>query len=191
MRAFIAISPPPGFTAHVRQIQRRLAERVRESRSVRWTRPDQLHLTLHFLGNVTAAALPELNHALARDGGNQPAFTLHLGSPGAFPHAARPRVWWLGLAGDLEPLGRLQRSVQRATGEFGTNRETRPFHPHLTLARIKVANRGLRDAWESFLHDEPIGAPAWRVSDVHLFASELASDGARHRLLQTVNLLPA
>lgn len=100
---------------------------------VRWVRPEGLHLTLKFLGDVDEAREPELRAALGAAATARPV-TVHIEGFGVFPDFARPRVFWAGVEPDA-PLELLQHGVEQAFGPLGFPTEARPFRPHLTLGR--------------------------------------------------------
>src|SRR5262249_43931225 len=130
-RAFVAVVPPPEALDAVDAV----VGTVREGLSAaRWATRDQWHITLQFLGNradldATADAL----RAVAVASG-----TARLGTAGAFPKDRRARVVWLGLVEGIEHVTQLAASVGALLRPLGHDPEARPFHPHLTLARLKT-----------------------------------------------------
>jgi RNA 2',3'-cyclic 3'-phosphodiesterase len=119
-----------------------VVERVRAqplpagARDVRWVRLDGLHLTLRFLGptpdHQIDRTITAVRHVAASAAG---PVDLELTGAGAFPRAERPRTLWIGVGGDLAGLASLARTMEEALVEAGWPAETRPFAPHLTLAR--------------------------------------------------------
>lgn len=103
---------------------------------MRWVRPDLAHLTLRFYGNVASDRVPDLAARIAPVAQSVQPLQLEATTIGAFPSEHRPRVIWLGLAGDIEPLGVLAAAVTTATNDYGPP-ERRPFAPHITLARLR------------------------------------------------------
>jgi RNA 2',3'-cyclic 3'-phosphodiesterase len=134
LRTFIAIELPDNIKAELS----RIIEGLKKPRFgfVRWVNPQNIHLTLKFLGNVEAAKIDCICDAvrLSADGGEK--FSLELSGLGFFPNPRRPRVFWIGIAGDLDRLLHLQGSIDRNTEKLGFPGEKRPFSPHITLARI-------------------------------------------------------
>lgn len=104
---------------------------------VKWVKPDNLHLTLRFLGDVKENDLEELFDALADAVASQPAFPLLIRGIGAFPNWRHPRVVWAGCAEGAEEAASLAASVESACVSLGYEKEKRPFRPHLTLGRVK------------------------------------------------------
>ena len=136
IRAFIAIPLPDPLLAELERVQRRL-EREVPPRSVRWVRPEGIHLTLKFLGDTSTERIPEIQAALGAVGRNVPPFDFAVAELGCFPNPRRPRVVWVGIQ---EPTGRLaglQDAVEEVVAPFGYPPEGRGFTPHLTLGRVQ------------------------------------------------------
>ncbi len=182
IRAFIAAELGTEAAATFKAVQSALADAIPRG-AVRWTKPDQLHLTLQFLGNVAANRIEELEGSLAAALAGSPAFTLRLDRIGAFPSLRAPRVIWVGLGGDLPALLALQSCVADASRDFGDHAEARDFHPHLTLGRVNRRDpREARALEEAITHAPPPPA-GWRVGEVRLFRSELQPAGPVYSIL--------
>src|SRR5438309_978649 len=137
------------------------------------TTRDQWHITLQFLGN--RADLDAVASAL--DGLDVAGGAARVGGAGAFPDARRGRVLWLGLVDGAALATRLAAAVVERTETLGHEREARPFRPHVTLARGRVAS-DLRNAIAA-IGDDPVG-PSWRVDAVTVYESRTHRDGARY-----------
>jgi 2'-5' RNA ligase len=187
VRAFIAVNLPAPVRERLADWQRALKAQGGGA-AVRWTPLEQIHLTLRFLGNVPTEAVPEIAAALQRAGAGTVPFELRAEGLGCFPNVRRPRLIWVGLAGDLVALRALQQAVARETAPWG-EREDREFLPHLTIGRIKdgqtAAARLLAEALPGLAHQPPT---AWRVTQVDLMQSVLRPAGAAHSSLATVPL---
>lgn len=172
MRLFVAIDLPDP--------QRRLLAAVRgELPGLRWVRPEQLHLTLAFLGEVQQETCAPLSSLLAQV--NFAPFRLDFGRLGCFPSRGLPRVLWVGLQPQPQLL-QLARSVSSAAVSCGLALEARPFFPHITLARCKEPDRQAVTALlDSQLLEE---LPPFWVQEFLLFESRLTSQGAVHQVLQ-------
>ena len=178
MRLFVAADLPAGVRARLAEIQERLR---RAALPVRWVRPEGIHLTFRFLGEVPATRRTEIEGALrgpARDGA---PFRLQAAGLGLFPESGAPRVLWIGVGGDLEPVGALQRAIEAAIEPLGFAPEKRPFHPHLTLGRVKGPGRG---DWRNDLRGLSSGdAGGFEVREYVLFESRLGPEGAVYAAL--------
>ena len=167
--------PPP--------LARRLAGIVPAASDVKRVRPESIHLTLHFLGDVQEGVIPALCEAL--DQVRAAPFTLELSSRGRFPPRGPARVLWVGLAAS-PALESLHAACGRAIAAAGLPLESRPFAPHVTLARLDAA-AGRRIAAE-FLAADPLPPAAFPVERVILYASERTPAGAVHEPLHEVPL---
>lgn len=188
IRAFVAVELGAEAREAVRTLQRQLDDALPRG-SVRWTKPDQLHLTLWFLGEVPTPRVPELIQALGVALLGVARFHLHLDGLGAFPSPRAPRVLWVGLAGDLPPLLDAQGRVARAAGAFGDHQEARPFHPHLTVGRVNRPEAVVGRAFQAFLAEATAPAPCdWEVGVIRLIRSQLSSSGAVYSELARFDL---
>ena len=177
-RLFIALPVPDPLRESLQQWQRTAQRLLPEG--VRWTPADQWHLTLRFLGDVDATEVPLLAEALQAACARQEPFELSLQGPGCFPSPERPRVFWLGLGGQVTSLERLQARVQEGTAPWG-QKEDRPFRAHLTVARIRDGSPAGRHGLGRVLPRLPAPpAVVWMVDRVTLFRSRLHPGGAVH-----------
>jgi 2'-5' RNA ligase len=177
-RAFVAVRPPEVVldAVHAAAASFDLGDARRTGR-------EQWHVTLQFLGNradvdAVAAALAGLP---VRAGDAQ------FGGLGAFPSARRARVVWLGLAAGAELFGELATAVGARLAPLGHEPEARPYHAHLTLARLR-APADLRDVLEGAAAPGPVG-PAWRVGAITVYESRLRRTGAEYVARGAVPLL--
>ncbi|MBK5277052.1 MAG: RNA 2',3'-cyclic phosphodiesterase [Desulfuromonadales bacterium] len=173
MRLFIAIELPE----EIRQI---LAGLQRDMAGVRWVPWEQLHLTLLFLGEVGEGELEMLYGGLKKI--RFAPFSLNFTRPGCFPRSGNPRVLWFGVDGQ-PALERLASRVKAAMAACGISFEERPFHPHITLARIRQPEAG---ALLKGYIDHPVALqiPALAVREFVLFQSRLTQQGAVHLSLK-------
>ncbi|MDQ7041770.1 MAG: RNA 2',3'-cyclic phosphodiesterase [Rhodothermus sp.] len=171
VRLFIALNLPE-------EHKRRLYALRKPSWKARWATPEQFHLTLRFLGPVEEARLPELIQTLARI--EAPAFELTPRGLIVLPSPARPRV--LAAAVDPVPaLHGLHTAVEQHVVALGFTPETRPFRPHITLARLKHVPAPVVRA---FLQQHRNFALApFPVQAFYLYESHLYPDGARYEIL--------
>ena len=186
-RLFIAIALPEDVRRCIADFQREWQGGLR-GKFIRWTPVEQVHLTLRFLGDVSSAAVPELEAALRRACEGVAGFELSAGGSGCFPDARKPRVLWIGVSGAVEALAELQARVVQETQTWGEV-EARAFRAHLTIGRVKNAPppalREIAHCAQTLTCGE-LGH--WRVSEVLLMRSELSSAGARHSTLAKIAL---
>jgi len=147
-----------------------------------WTTPDQWHITLAFLGEVDETEARFLREGL-KDVVAEP-FAMEVGGIGVFPHWGNPRVFWAGID-DHPAMQRLYDRLWVVLRERGVVPDGKPFHPHLTLGRIK---RFLDPGDKKLLQAVSIPRRSVSVVDFHLYRSELHPDGARYTKIQTYPL---
>lgn len=196
-RTFIAIELPPDVRARVAQHIACLRHERPEVRAS-WSREGNLHLTLKFLGNVSVADIYKVSDAVARATKSAPSFELTFCGCGTFPPQGRPTVLWIGAgsAGIRPPsaqllspsdLDRLHNSIENELDTAGFPRDSRPFRPHLTIARLRQSQgaRQLADLHKS-LGFASIG---FDVSEVVVFKSELLTQGSKHTAISRHELV--
>ncbi|MFM9106885.1 MAG: RNA 2',3'-cyclic phosphodiesterase [Chloroflexota bacterium] len=191
-RVFLAVPMPPA----AREAAAGVIERLRPlDWPIRWTAPENLHLTLHFLGEQPRERVELLRLALPPVIARHPAFALRTGNLGAFPTVRRPRVLWLGLHGPAHRLEALQAELGAALRELEFPLEAEAFHPHVTLGRVRnqgtptVPLRDLPEAIRRELADPATGAMAGPpaiavpVDRVELVRSYLSHEGSRYETI--------
>jgi 2'-5' RNA ligase len=188
IRGFVAIQVETEARRTLRQVQERLQQEL-PARTVTWTRPEQMHLTLKFLGQVPKSQLPVLLDALERACHAQPRFDLHLAALGAFPNLRTPRTIWAGLRSLADVLVNLQKRIETETRACGFPAEDREFHPHLTLGRVRRANaRELRGVGKALAEFRGGIEGAWTVREIDLMQSDLSPTGSTYTCLGSVKL---
>jgi 2'-5' RNA ligase len=177
VRVFCALELPAEVrdraAAHIARL-RELAPEVRAS----WERTEKLHITLKFLGEIAPERIETLSGAASRAARMSQPFTLALSGAGAFPPGGSPRILWLGINDSAGALLRLQSHLEEECAAAGFAREERPFHPHLTLARIR-APQGAREL--ARLNQEAgFEAIEFPVTNFVVMCSELGPGGSRY-----------
>ena len=184
LRLFVAINLDPSLKASLAEIQARLKA---TQAPVSWVKPEQLHLTLKFLGEVAEATLPALRDTLGRCLAEVSAFSLSFSQLGTFPPKGTPRVIWMGVSEGGQEVEKLHGRIEEALHPLGFPREDRPLHPHLTLGRVKGA-RHLQLLLEHLHSTEVEELGRMRVQCVDLMRSELHPQGAIYTLVHRVPL---
>ena len=187
IRLFIAVELP----ANVRQRLADLADELRAMglERLRWVRPENIHVTLKFLGETPAERQPQIEDALRAAAEGVAPHELTLGELGKFGGRQNPRVLWVDVRGDVDALKAMQKRVDAGIAALGFPADERPFAAHLTLARVpqdlarKVA-RPLTDAIDTVkVSDPPIP-----VREIVLMRSELRREGPLYTRLFGVSL---
>ena len=184
LRTFVAL--PLSASGHERlgALQQKLI-RILPDGHIRWVPPDNIHLTLFFLGDVSESRIPAIREALAVVARNVLPLTFEVGGLGAFPNTHRPRVIWVGLEESTGRLALLHKAVNEALAEVGFEPDRRPFHPHLTLGRIRRGTDAgvVRRIGEGVAETEVGAVTAEQVEQMVLFRSDLGPSGAVYTAL--------
>ncbi len=185
-RLFIALPMPEVVQQQIAGIAAALGE---HDWPVRWVAAESSHLTLHFLGETPPERAELLRLGLGQVIARHAPFSLFTGDLGVFPHLNKPRVLWLGLTGDTDQLAALHRDIGRQLLEleFETDTDTRRFHPHITLGRVRDEAPGSLGAEIGGAFDSPqvrdlvLDVPQRiEVGEVMLMRSFLERGSARH-----------
>jgi len=152
-------------------------------RSVRWVKPDNIHLTLKFLGDITQEQVSEVSAVLQTITSCFSPFRLELATPGLFPNLKRPRILWVGLKGDIPELLKLQSELDKKLASKGFQPDDRPFIPHITVGRIK-GRPPSTDKLSHFLQTN-MDSTGDRIDKLCLYQSILTPSGAVYKPLGT------
>jgi 2'-5' RNA ligase len=179
VRTFVAVEIPDHLRIAVRDSTATLR---RENDRVRWVPPENMHLTLKFLGEINERQLREVQEATAEAAKEHPPFELSLGPVGAFPNLSRPRVVWIGLQGGVEALGRLASCLENLLERRGFARERRPFRAHLTLGRAR------RPGPLEGVSAVTVPTGSFLIESVVVMESQLRPQGAQYRVIDSYPL---
>ncbi len=184
IRSFIAIKPPASIVEFAHGVQETLET---GGVTARWVRPENMHLTLKFLGDIKTTEIGGINDAVSAAARHMKSMTLFLRGTGIFPGIKKARVIWAGMGGDIDGLSLLQRQIDSRLGEIGYAKEKKVFRAHFTLGRFKKRIKpehllsalkktaGLRS--ETFLCD----------SIIH-YQSVLKKDGPVYKPIKTIRI---
>lgn len=187
LRAFIAIEIPQEIKNRIDSQTAGLRRAI--GRSVRWVSVNNIHLTLKFLGEISAANVGALAQAVEIEASRHQSFEIGIAGLGVFPNPRRPRVLWIGVQSPAE-LGVLQHQIEIATSRLGYPGDGKAFSPHLTIGRMREQttpeeNQTLRDNLETI----QIGHIGRFAADtIHLIRSDLKSDGPAYTRLASAPL---
>ena len=180
IRAFIAIELPEGVKFFLKEL---LAQLRSFGGSVRWTRPESIHLTLKFLGNVNNKLQTDLQVALTPVFTKQKPFLLTVSGVGAFPSLNKARVIWAGLEDPSGLSVALAAELEDTLEPLGFQKEKRSFTPHLTLGRVK-SGIGSSELVGVMRQMSAISGPAFLADHAVLFESVLKPSGAEYSSLR-------
>lgn len=187
-RLFVALTLPEPVKARLLEVQDTLRKAVPDG-PVRWAGPEQLHLTLRFLGSIEAVQVSALEESLLAACRPFDALRLQAANIGFFPRPRSPRVVWAGVSDQGNFLQALQEAVEHACAGFTMEAPEKRFTGHVTLGRIKQmrpSDSELLTAAAARLSSVPFGD--WVASEVHLIRSQLSPTGARYSVVKAFPL---
>jgi len=184
IRSFLAIELPKTILKKIEEVQGDLRSTHVD---VRWVNSGKIHLTLKFFGNIEESRVDPIFKTIEEVTRNTPPFSFKVRGVGAFPHLKNPRVIWMGLVDGRETLISFQKQIETQLEEIGFQPEDRPFHPHLTLGRMK-SSRGKEELVRRLgkFKEEEFGT--FQVERVVLFKSDLKPTGPIYTPLKEMRL---
>ena len=184
IRAFIAVNIPSTCI----DILGSLISRLKQSPAkVKWVRPESIHITLKFLGNISEDDIDKIDRVLAEQIAEEPAFEVTIRGTGGFPNLRRPRVLWSGIDDPDKRLKSLAKIVDRNLAKAGFPREKRAYSPHLTLGRVKTY-KYIEDINKRMEAEKEFEGGVVEVSEVFLMRSQLKPSGAIYSALKSFPL---
>jgi len=199
IRVFLAVELSQELRAELaivqQELKRSIEPELKRGTRISWAQPASIHLTLKFLGDMDEQVIDPLLVAVEEAIGSRLAVTVPLERLGVFPRPQSPRVLWVGPSENWERGAEAQRvaeihgAIEQACEGLRFLRETRPFSPHLTLARIKMGERQVGVALaKSGVLDRPLSLGSLAVDSVVLIKSELRPTGSVYTKLWDVRL---
>ncbi|SCW52013.1 2'-5' RNA ligase [Paenibacillus tianmuensis] len=170
-RLFVAVPAPPSVISSAESLFLGLKDQFTFAR---WVHPQDLHLTVQFLGDVARNRIDQISQAIGQAAAGAAPFSLHFQGLGVFGKPSAPSVLWAGVQGEVEKLGQLQRRIEDAMTTLGFAAENRPYKPHLTLARKFTGPAGSHAAMPDVALPDEWQTP-WRVKETALYRSRLGS----------------
>lgn len=186
IRTFVAIPLPE----HVKRFLSRVQSELRSARlTAAWPDPARFHLTLKFLGPIRQEMQPPIQSAMTALAGAYPDLSLTARGMGVFPNVRNARVLWSGIQGRTRRLTDLAADLDKRLQSIGIPAQSRPFFPHVTLARLKKPARQsiLNPLLERFENE---ASPAFTANRLVFYKSRLTGEGAVHTPLFQIKLTP-
>jgi 2'-5' RNA ligase len=183
-RAFIALKLPAHVIDALGDLQSALKN---QGLKLRWVQPANIHLTLKFLGDVSAEQLQAVKSVIQELSGSQTVFILESKGLGVFPTVKKARVLWSGIHGDVDRLATLQSDLDKALAGIGFVPDNRKFKGHLTLGRVKGRIDGKTLA-AAITACGAFASSSWKVERLVLFKSDLKPSGAVYSELFAADL---
>jgi RNA 2',3'-cyclic 3'-phosphodiesterase len=185
LRVFCAIDLPEDVREKMLAHGMRLRKAVPDAHAS-WSRPDNIHLTLKFLGEIPQSRVESLSTAASNAARDLESFPVRVHGSGVFPTRGAPRVLWIGVVDLKGKLGELYRRLDDECAKAGFKKETRPFHPHLTLARLRKPQHARTLA--SVHRDIQFEPAEVNVAELLVIRSELGAEGSKYTVVSRVPL---
>ena len=188
VRSFIAIELPDEVKSALTQLQAQLKSGGQFP--VKWVDPYSIHLTLKFLGNIDIDRIDGITRAVEEAARGISPFHLEVTGLGVFPNLKRVQVAWVGVSGEVDRLGQLQKRIESNLAPLGFAPESRPFTPHLTLARLRDrASLNERQSFGQLVVGTRFEAVyGFNVDSINLMRSQLTSEGPIYNQISSVKL---
>jgi 2'-5' RNA ligase len=185
LRTFIGVDIGKSIRDRAIALQETLA---RTGADVKWVEPENLHVTLLFLGEVDAREVPAVCRVVAEQAQLQPAFSMSIETVGCFPNPRRPRVLWIGVGAGAQNLCALHDALEPRLLELGCyRREERKYTPHITLGRVKSERPSELLATALTKHAGWKGGQV-PVDEIRVMSSELTSKGPTYTVLSRASM---
>jgi 2'-5' RNA ligase len=185
IRTFIAVDPGKAIRDRIIALQKTLGRAATE---VKWVEPDNLHVTLLFLGEVEDREVPAVCRAVEETAAKHSAFLVSVEKTGCFPNVRRPRVLWVGIGEGTQTICSLHDDLEEPLLELGCyRREERRYTPHITLGRIRS------DPTSDMLSAALAQQAGWKggdatIQEVLVMSSQLTPDGPLYTVLSRARL---
>jgi 2'-5' RNA ligase len=184
IRSFLAIELPKPILKEIEEVQ---GDLKLTHADVRWVNPEKIHLTLKFFGNIEESRIDLIFKSIEEVLLKTLPFSLEVRGVGAFPNLRNPRVIWMGLIDGKEVLTSLQKQIEIQLEKIGFQPEDRPFHPHLTLGRMK-SSRGKEELVGKMEKHKEREFGVFQVERLVLFKSDLKPTGPIYTALKEMKL---
>jgi RNA 2',3'-cyclic 3'-phosphodiesterase len=183
IRTFICIEIPDSIKSRIGKLQETLRQ---INAQISWTKPSNIHLTLKFLGRVTAPRLERVKKAVDLAAQGIPPFDIEVSGTGCFPSPRSARVLWVGITSVPEELQQLYANLEDELSQIGFEREKRKFSPHLTIARVRTPQNSSSVA--DSLIASSFASERFQATEVIVMRSDLKPTGSIYTPQATVQL---
>jgi len=180
IRSFVAIPLNADIISRIEKIQKELKSIPAD---VRWVRPQSIHLTLKFLGNIEENRIDDIAQAIQKGISEYESWSVLVKNLGTFPSLRNPRVIWIGVEDKRGKIVTLQNRIEKELTKLGFEEEKRKFSPHLTLGRVK-SSRGKKELVQYLIDERERSFGETLIDRVILFKSDLKPSGAIYTVLK-------
>lgn len=181
-RLFCAVELPQEVRKQLEEHILKLRKAVPDA-AASWSRVENIHLTLKFLGNVELERIPAISAAATRAAAEFSSFRIGIGNTGVFPRPSRAQVLWIGVSDPSGNLSALQERLENECATEGFPKENRAYRPHLTIARLRRPE-GARPLADTHLQMQ-FNAAEIKLNELIVFRSELSPKGSKYTPIST------
>ena len=185
IRSFLAFELPCEIRNNIIEV---LKEVRRLNLNVRWVKIENIHITVLFIGNITPEGISEIGDDIGSICSDYGPFDVSVKGLGVFPNLRHPRIFWVGLDGEIERMACLRDDLQKQLLKFGLKEERRAFKPHLTIGRFRNPGKDKSQLEDVILRYENIAGSVCTIDELILFKSELKPGGAEYTGLKSWKL---
>jgi RNA 2',3'-cyclic 3'-phosphodiesterase len=185
IRTFIAVDIGDAIRERIVSLQETLG---RNSSGVKWVEKENLHVTLHFLGEVGELDIVKICRVAKEQLEDMVPFTMNISGLGCFPTPRRPKILWVGVEEGSEQLTQIHSVLEQPLFDLGCyRREERAFHPHITLGRLNQEDR--QETWSQAItkYQDWQGGEV-KVKEVLIVGSELRREGPLYTIMGRAKL---
>lgn len=184
IRAFIAIE----LNLETRELLSSIQIELKKTRAdVKWVKPENIHLTIKFLGNINSDQANEIKKILSEVARENNQFDIDLSEVGAFPKKEYPRVIWVGVEKNKDKVAKIAADLEERIVNLGIPKEDRPFQSHITIGRVR-SNDNRADLVDKLKTITLAQKPSLLISKLTLFKSTLSPSGPIYEILSEANL---
>jgi len=184
IRTFIAVDLPFQIKEKIASLQTDLKS---SQCKIAWVKPENIHLTLKFLGNVEEQLIERIEQGIRVAAGKITPFTLEVKGVGAFPNFSKAKVIWIGAVRDTAILNQLAESIDNQMHLLGFENENRYFKAHFTIGRVKSA-KGINTVIDKIQHNSNFNAGSFQVNEILIMRSDLKPSGAEYSQLKSIQM---
>ena len=182
LRTFVAIEIPETIKAKLGVLQ---AELKHTGSKLSWVKPNNIHLTLKFLGDTEESLIDKIICQLEKAAKDSEPFDVRIENIGAFPNLKRPRVIWVGAETVTNDLTELVGRINENLSKFGFEADRKKFSPHLTLGRVRDS-RGVDEVVKKIMEKDSFAAGVFKVNKISFIKSQLTNQGAIYTVLKEI-----
>ena len=180
IRAFIAIELNKETQAYLAGVQ---SELKKTEANIKWVKPENIHLTLKFLGNITPSQITRIKEILREISQENTEFSIELSKVGVFPKKESPRAIWIGISSNQDKVIKIAEGLEEKLLSTGVPKEKKSFHPHITIGRVK-SNLNRQVLVEKLKSLDMPQKSSQSVNKLTLFKSTLTSNGPIYQILK-------